>query len=90
MRLLTNNPDKIYQLSDFGLEIVERSGPIQIPATAEDLAYLKTKQQRIGASGPVLMAPCFKKSKRIRKGGIQNMKYYEGNLVAEGARIGVV
>ena len=47
MRLLTNNPDKIYQLSDFGLEIVERV-PIQIPATAEDLYYLRTKQQRMG------------------------------------------
>ena len=47
MRLLTNNPDKIYQLSDFGLEIVERV-PIQIPATAEDLYYLRTKQRRMG------------------------------------------
>ena len=47
MRLLTNNPDKIYQLSDFGLEIVERV-PIQIPATAEDLDYLRTKQRRMG------------------------------------------
>ena len=47
MRLLTNNPDKIYQLSDFGLEIVERV-PIQMPATAEDLFYLRTKEKRMG------------------------------------------
>ena len=24
LRLLTNNPDKVYQLSDFGMEIKER------------------------------------------------------------------
>ena len=47
MRLLTNNPDKVYQLSDFGLEIVERV-PIQMEATREDLFYLRTKQQRMG------------------------------------------
>ena len=47
MRLLTNNPDKIYQLSGFGLEIVERV-PIQVTATAEDLFYLRTKQTRMG------------------------------------------
>ena len=35
------------ELADFGLEIVERV-PIQIPATAEDLYYLRTKQQRMG------------------------------------------
>ena len=45
MRLLTNNPDKIYQLSDFGLEIVERV-PIQSPATAEDLETVFTNGER--------------------------------------------
>ena len=47
MRLLTNNPDKVYQLSDFGLEIVERV-PIQVEATQDDLFYLQTKQHRMG------------------------------------------
>lgn len=47
MRLLTNNPDKIYQLSGFGMEITERL-PLQMEATAHDLPYLKTKQTRMG------------------------------------------
>jgi len=47
LRLLTNNPDKVYQLSEFGLEISERV-PIQMTATAHDLFYLKTKQARMG------------------------------------------
>lgn len=47
LRLLTNNPDKVYQLSEFGLEISERV-PIQMEATAYDLRYLQTKQARMG------------------------------------------
>ena len=47
MRLLTNNPDKVYQLSDFGLEITKRV-PIQMEATRDDLFYLRTKQKRMG------------------------------------------
>lgn len=47
MRLLTNNPDKVYQLADFGLEICERV-PLQMNATEYDLHYLQTKQQKMG------------------------------------------
>ena len=47
MRLMTNNPDKVYQLADFGLEITERV-PIQIEATSYDLRYLLTKKNRMG------------------------------------------
>ena len=47
LRLMTNNPDKVYQLEDFGMSIVERV-PIQMDATAHDLFYLKTKAGRMG------------------------------------------
>ena len=47
LRLLTNNPDKVYQLQDFGMEILERV-PIQAPANPHDIRYLRTKQRRMG------------------------------------------
>lgn len=47
LRLLTNNPRKIEGLSDFGLEIAERV-PIQMPATENDLFYLRTKEKKMG------------------------------------------
>ena len=43
MRLLTNNPDKVYQLSEFGMTITERV-PIQVDANDHDRFYLQTKK----------------------------------------------
>ena len=47
LELLTNNPDKIYQLEDYGMEIIRRI-PIEIDANKYDRFYLKTKQERMG------------------------------------------
>lgn len=47
LELLTNNPDKIYQLEDYGMEIIRRI-PIEIEANKYDRFYLKTKQDRMG------------------------------------------
>ena len=47
LELLTNNPDKVYQLSDYGMEIARRV-PIEIEANKYDAFYLKTKKARMG------------------------------------------
>jgi len=47
LRLLTNNPQKIEGLSEFGLSIVKRV-PIQMELTPFDAYYMKTKQKKMG------------------------------------------
>ncbi|WP_026527139.1 bifunctional 3,4-dihydroxy-2-butanone-4-phosphate synthase/GTP cyclohydrolase II [Butyrivibrio sp. VCD2006] len=47
LNLLTNNPDKVYQLKDYGISINKRV-PIEIEPTAFDLFYLQTKRARMG------------------------------------------
>lgn len=47
LRLLTNNPEKIYGLDGFGLKVVKRE-PIEIPPQENDRFYLKTKRDKMG------------------------------------------
>ena len=47
LRLMTNNPEKIAELDEYGLQVVERV-PIDIPEKPENVRYLKTKQFKMG------------------------------------------
>lgn len=47
LRLLTNNPDKVYGIGDFGLEIKERV-PIEIQPQKYDQKYMNTKKTKMG------------------------------------------
>lgn len=47
LRLLTNNPEKIYGLDGFGLKVAQRV-PIEIEPQKYDQFYLRTKQEKMG------------------------------------------
>ena len=47
IRLLSNNPDKVKQLQEAGIEVVERV-PCQPRATRLTRAYLRTKKEKLG------------------------------------------
>jgi len=47
VRVLTNNPDKVWALGQLGIEVTERVA-IEVAATPENLRYLQTKRDRMG------------------------------------------
>ncbi|OGD10308.1 MAG: bifunctional 3,4-dihydroxy-2-butanone 4-phosphate synthase/GTP cyclohydrolase II [Candidatus Aminicenantes bacterium RBG_13_62_12] len=47
IRLISNNPRKFVGLAGYGLEIIERV-PLEIPPSAENEKYLKTKKRKMG------------------------------------------
>ncbi len=47
VELLTNNPDKVKQLSRYGIDVTDRV-PIWVGETPENRAYLATKESRMG------------------------------------------
>lgn len=47
LRLLTNNPEKVYGLDGFGLKVLKRE-PIEIVPQEYDRFYLKTKRDKMG------------------------------------------
>jgi len=47
MRLVTNNPKKIFGLEGYGLKIVGRT-PLQTPPTAHNKHYIDTKRAKLG------------------------------------------
>jgi len=47
MRVITNNPKKIFGLEGYGLRIIDRV-PIQTPATAFNSRYIETKRAKLG------------------------------------------
>ena len=47
VNLMTNNPDKVTQLTQHGIEVVNRT-PLVVGINTSNLPYLKTKQERMG------------------------------------------
>jgi 3,4-dihydroxy 2-butanone 4-phosphate synthase/GTP cyclohydrolase II len=47
VRLLTNNPDKVRTLEQYGLKVVERV-PLEVAPRAPNRAYLRTKRAKFG------------------------------------------
>ncbi len=55
VHMLTNNPEKVKDLREHGIDVVERI-PLVVGATNENFGYLDTKRRRLGHHLPDLLA----------------------------------
>ena len=46
IQLMTNNPAKIEELRAYGVHVTKRI-PLQVPATATNVRYLRSKKERL-------------------------------------------
>jgi 3,4-dihydroxy 2-butanone 4-phosphate synthase/GTP cyclohydrolase II len=56
VRLMTNNPDKVAALADYGLEVVERVA-VEVPPRKANENYLATKRSKFGHLLSMVAAP---------------------------------
>ena len=56
VRLMTNNPDKVTNLEDYGVHVAERV-PLTPRPNDHNIAYLLTKRDRMGHALPDLDQP---------------------------------
>ena len=47
VELITNNPDKVHGLEKYGVKVAGRI-PVDLPANADNIVYLRTKRDRMG------------------------------------------
>lgn len=47
INILTNNPDKVTQLENFGIKI-QKTIPLEIKPNSTDIGYLRTKKNKLG------------------------------------------
>lgn len=47
IKLLTNNPSKVFGLKQCGVEVVERIA-LEFPPTCDNISYLRTKREKLG------------------------------------------
>jgi 3,4-dihydroxy 2-butanone 4-phosphate synthase/GTP cyclohydrolase II len=47
VRLLTNNPDKVAGLTEYGIDVIERI-PLRVAGNPHNLRYIQTKRDRLG------------------------------------------
>ena len=57
VQLMTNNPEKVKGLEEYGMKVSERK-EIEIPANDINFGYLKTKQDRMGHKLHVMCKCC--------------------------------